>query len=151
MPRLNTQLQATGAEFLVLGNLLIQGIQAYKAYTNNPGYDVIAVNPEQNISCKIQIKSRYATDYDGGFLVQNTDADFLVLVALNRGYRYGKKIGDDKGLKNPCFYIFPIRIIAEARKDTSSWKKVYLRDIRDYPNYQDAWSLIAAFLSNGAV
>lgn len=51
MPRLNTQLQATGAEFLVLGNLLIQGIQAYKAYTNNPGYDVIAVNPEQNISC----------------------------------------------------------------------------------------------------
>jgi hypothetical protein len=36
MARLNTSLQSTGAEFLVLGNLLINGIQAYKAYVNHP-------------------------------------------------------------------------------------------------------------------
>ena len=40
MTRLNTQLQATGAEYLVLGNLLIQGIEAYKAHFNHPGYDL---------------------------------------------------------------------------------------------------------------
>ena len=43
MTRLNTQLQATGAEYLVLGQLLIHGIQAYKAHRNHPGYDLIAV------------------------------------------------------------------------------------------------------------
>ena len=44
MARLNTSLQSTGAEFLVLGHLLINGIQAYKSYVNHPGYDLMAVN-----------------------------------------------------------------------------------------------------------
>ncbi len=29
--------------------------------------DIIATNPEKNRSCRIQVKSRYATDFDGGF------------------------------------------------------------------------------------
>ena len=41
--RLNTKLEATGAEFLVLGQLLIRGMQAYKSYVNHPGYDLIEV------------------------------------------------------------------------------------------------------------
>ncbi len=32
MTRQDTRLQAEGAEFLVLGNLLIEGVQAYKTY-----------------------------------------------------------------------------------------------------------------------
>ena len=66
MARLNTQLQATGAEYLVLGQLLIHGIQAYKAHRNQPGYDLIAVNPDSQQACRIQVKSRFATDYGGG-------------------------------------------------------------------------------------
>jgi hypothetical protein len=46
MPRQNTRLEAEGAEFLVLGHLLVEGLQAYKMYTNMPGYDVLVVNPE---------------------------------------------------------------------------------------------------------
>ena len=34
MPRLDTSFESSGAEFLVLGHLLIEGIQAFKAYTN---------------------------------------------------------------------------------------------------------------------
>jgi len=146
MPRLNTQLQSSGAEFLVLANLLIQGIQAYKVYTNHPGYDVVAVNPEKNLSCRIQIKSRYATDFDGGFPVQNHDTDFLILVALNRGFRYTSKSDDSNGIRNPDIYIFPINVIRQSRKDTSGWKKVYLRNIPDYNQYKDNWLLIESFL-----
>jgi hypothetical protein len=50
MPRLDSSLEAIGAEFLVLGQLLIQGIQCYKSYVNHPGYDLIATNPNKSAS-----------------------------------------------------------------------------------------------------
>ena len=50
--RLNTKLEATGAEFLVLGQLLIRGKQAYKSYVNHPGYDLIVVNPEKKTQAR---------------------------------------------------------------------------------------------------
>jgi hypothetical protein len=43
--RQNTRLESEGAEFLVLGNLLADGISCYKAYVNFPGYDLFAINP----------------------------------------------------------------------------------------------------------
>ena len=43
MARLDTSLEATGAEFLVLGELLIEGIVAYKTYTRHLGFKIIAV------------------------------------------------------------------------------------------------------------
>ena len=39
------QLTPDGAEFLVLGNLLVRGIYAHKNYINTPDYDVVAINP----------------------------------------------------------------------------------------------------------
>ena len=36
--RQDTMLESEGAEFLVLGNLLLAGINAFKAYVNFPGY-----------------------------------------------------------------------------------------------------------------
>ena len=61
MTRLNTQLQATGAEYLVLGHLLIHGIQAYKAHFNHPGYDLIAVNPDSQQACRIPVSYTHLT------------------------------------------------------------------------------------------
>ena len=46
MARQNTQLESAGAEFLVLGNLLIEGIPALKSFTIMKGYDLFAVNAE---------------------------------------------------------------------------------------------------------
>jgi hypothetical protein len=110
--RRDTRLESEGAEFLVLGNLLIQGILSYKTYTNMPGYDIVATNPEKNTSLKIQVKSRYQTDRDG-FIINNLDSDFVVLVALNRGYPSKKKTED--GVRDPEFYIFPIEYIKNIR------------------------------------
>ncbi len=86
MARLNTRLESEGAEFLVLGNLLIEGIAAYKTYTNMPGYDLVATNPENRTSARIQVKSRWRTNAPG-FLISNFDCEFVVLSRLNRGVR----------------------------------------------------------------
>lgn len=149
MARLNTKLQSTGAEFLVLGNLLINGIQAYKCYENYPGYDLISVNYNGQKSCRIQVKSRYATDHGGGFPIKNFECDIVVFAALNRGVRYAKNkvISDENsGVLEPVFYIFPVEIIKAAIKETATWSKVYLRDISDADNYQQNWSIISNFL-----
>jgi hypothetical protein len=145
--RLDTSLEAAGAEFLVLGNLLIEGIQAFKAYANFPGYDIVATNPEHNRSCRIQVKSRWATDFNRGFPIRNFDCDFVVLVALNRGYRYRRKpTSADMGKRVPQCYIFPTAIVRAAQRPTSKLGIVPLGNIADLDHYRDNWELVKAFL-----
>lgn len=147
MARLDTSLESSGAEFLVLGHLLIEGIQAFKAYTNFPGYDIIATNPEKNRSCRIQVKSRWATDFDGGFIIRNFDCDFVVFVALNRGFRYRRKRSvEHDGRKEPKFYIFPTTVVQTAQDPTNKWGKTFLRNIESVEQYVNNWGLVKAFL-----
>ena len=89
MPRQDTRLEAEGAEFLVLGQLLIKGIPAYKTYTNLPGYDLVATWPETNKSARIQVKSRWRTDAPGFIIKDLVNCDFVVVVKLNRGNKSG--------------------------------------------------------------
>jgi hypothetical protein len=139
MPRLDTRLESEGAEFLVLGNLLIERIPTYKTYTNMPGYDLVATNPERNLAAKIQVKSRWRTNAPG-FLIRNFDCDFVVLCLLNRGAKKGaSKIG------SPEFYVLPVDIVKNTRR-SAGWGKVMLRDISDLQQYRDAWGLIREFL-----
>ena len=150
MARLNTSLQSTGAEFLVLGHLLINGIQAYKAYVNHQGYDLMAVNPDNHCACRIQVKSRYATDFDGGFPINNFECDFVVFAALSRGYRYSKvnKESGDTGISAPVFYVIPAEVIQSATKQAARWQKVYLRDIAEVGQYLNDWDRIAVFMTS---
>jgi hypothetical protein len=148
---LDTKLEAEGAEFLVLGALLVERIAAYKTYTNMPGYDLVATHPERNRSARIQVKSRWATDYDGGWPMRNLDCDFVVFVALNRGFRYARKRADappEDGKKPPEFYVFPIEVIRAAKdaRRVSQWGKVYRRDIPNATSYIERWDLIRQFL-----
>jgi hypothetical protein len=57
MSRRDTSLESEGAEFLVLGNLLIEGISCFKAYVNYPGYDLIAVSADTGRNARIQVKA----------------------------------------------------------------------------------------------
>jgi hypothetical protein len=104
--RLDSRLEAQGAEFLVLGQLLVAGVQAYKAYTNYPGYDLVAISKDGQRTCRVQVKSRWATDWDRGLPIKNFDCDFVVLVALNRGTRYQKKRGTSDDVRPPEFWVF---------------------------------------------
>lgn len=142
MPWQNTKLESEGAEFLVLGQLLIHQVAAYKTYTNMPGYDLVAIDPERNRSARIQVKSRWKTGANG-FPIKNFDCDFVVAVCLNRG----KKDGGGKVFP-PSYFVLPVGVVKDAFTD-SSWGKVLFKDIPTLDNYSDRWSLIAKFLARG--
>lgn len=147
--RLDTRLASEGAEFLVLGQLLISGIEATKAYRNFEGFDIYAANPEVGRTCRIQVKSRWATDYDRGFPIRNFDLDFVVLVALNRGYRYTRKAAPGSGVQPPDYYVFPADVVRTAVHPSSSWgrsEKVFLNRMDNPDQYKDRWDLIRGFL-----
>lgn len=139
MPRLDTRLESEGAEFLVLGHLLLERIPAYKTYTNMPGYDLVATNPERNLSAKIQVKSRWQSGASG-FPIKSFVSDFVVFCRLNRGNRAGTM-----AVKAPQFFIFPTPLV-EAAPRTADWGKLAIRSIPDWQAYESAWDLIRQFL-----
>jgi len=134
----DTRLESEGAEFLVLGHLLVEGIQAYKSYVNYPGYDVIAVNPKRGRICRIQVKSRWATDFNRAFSIRNFGCAFVVLAALNRGYRYQKrKTRTDSGRQPPQLYVLPVAVVKGSQDPKSGWGMVRLACIENLRQYEN--------------
>lgn len=149
--RQDTKLESEGAEFLVLGHLLIQGIICYKSYVNYPGFDLIAFSSKTGKSSRIQVKSRWATDYDKSFPIKNFNCDFVVHVALNRGVRFRKtKKNLLEPIKEPEFFVFPVDVIKAAQNIGDSWGKVTITNIPDYKSYKNSWNLILTFLNGVA-
>ncbi len=145
--RQDTKLESEGAEFLVLGHLLVEGVACYKSYVNYPGFDLIAVNYKTGKSARIQVKSRWATDYDKSFPIKNFDCDFVVHVALNRGIRFRKtKKAPTENIKVIEFYIFPTAVVQAAQNQNDKWGKVTITNIPNYQDYLNNWSLISKFL-----
>ena len=139
MPRQNTQLESEGAEFLVLGQLLIQGIPAYKTYTNMPGYDLVATNPEKNRAARLQVKSRWKTNAEG-FIIKTFACDFVVIVRLNRGSKDG-----EAEVLPPEYFVLPVEVARDLPR-TEAWGKVSFRNIPDLESYRNRWDLIRIFL-----
>lgn len=146
--RLDTKLEAEAAEFLVLGNLLLNKISAFKAYVNFPGYDLIATDVDNNSSARLQVKSRYRTDWDG-FIIKNFDCDFVIFVALNRGYGTTKKNGD-RGISTPDFYVLPISWVKRVHDPENAWGKINKKRLAGIEEFKDRWDLISAHLRNAS-
>ena len=140
MARQNTHLESEGAEFLVLGQLLSQGIPAYKTYTNMPGYDLVAMNREHNRVARIQIKSRWKTRAEG-FIIKNFDCDFVVIVKLNRG----SKDGTAEKLP-PEYFVLPVNV-AKSLPRSKGWGKVSFTKIPNLQSYRDKWNVVFNFLN----
>lgn len=138
--RRDTRLEAEGAEFLVVGWLLVNGIEAHKTYSKMPGYDLIAVNAEGNKSSRIQVKSRFQTGV-GHFIINNFDSDFVVIALLNRGYAKPRKNGD-AGIKDPEMYVVPTKVVQAAQDPTDSWHKVSFSKIPNFSSYLNNWEFI---------
>jgi len=139
MPRQNTQLETEGAEFLVLSHLLIQGIPAYKTYTDMRGYDLVATNPERNRTARLQVKSRWKTNAEG-FIIKNFDCDFVITVKLNRGSKDGSA-----EVRSPEYFILPVKV-ARRLPRTKGWGKISFSKIPNFESYRDNWNLIREFL-----
>jgi hypothetical protein len=147
MPRRDTKLESEAAEFLVLAQLLLEGISAFKAYTNFPSYDLIAVDVANHTSARIQVKSRFRTDYDG-FIINNLDCDFVVLVKLNRGFEGGPKKNGDTGISPPEFFVMSIDYINQVRDPNNDWGKINKNRLVDLEKHKDNWSIIKNCLQN---
>ena len=68
-------LNTDGAELLTLGNLLLRGILAFKAYKNQEGWDIICLSDDRSSQKTIQVK--YRSNYTN---MSKITADFLVFV-----------------------------------------------------------------------
>jgi hypothetical protein len=143
--RKDTKLESEGAEFMVLGLLLIEKIHCFKAYTNFAGYDLIAINPVSQRQARIQVKSRWATDYNRRFPIKNFNCDFVVHAALNRGKKKDDQTGE-LGKKQPLFYCFPIGVVKAAQDPKSTWGMVAIDKIPNLRTYENAWNLIRDFV-----
>ena len=140
--RKDTTLESQGAEFLVLSYLLILGIPSYKAYNRNAGYDLIAVGPDKNISARLEIKSRWATDAHWNMPLKESGAtDFYVFVRLNRGNRYGVTPSEAKA---PQCYVIPATVAESLPK--TSWNQARLKKLPNLGDYLDRWDLVEKFL-----
>jgi hypothetical protein len=148
MKVLDTRLQSVGAEFLVLGHMLIEGISAHKEYVNRPGHDLIAENAGTGSLARIQVKSRFASDANG-FPIGNFDCEFVVYAKLNRGYRYTRRKVQATDLA-PALYVLPIAKVKRAINSRAKWGKqyrVYTRDLEPIAEYLNAWHLIREYLT----
>jgi len=145
MPRQDTRLESEGAEFPVLGQLLIEGIPAYKTDTNLRGYDLVATWPETNRSARIQVKSRWATDANA-FLIKNIECDFLVLVRLNRAYRYSSAAKRALTAEDPEYYVLSAEA-ARALIAVKGWSKIDW-DKEKFEPHRRRWTIIHEFLKS---
>ena len=142
MARQDTRLESEGAEFLVLGQLLLHRIPSYKTYTNMPGYDLVATDPDRRRAVRIQVKSRWRTKAPG-FLIKNLDCDFVVAVTLNRGSKEGTA-----PVLPPQYFVIPTPLVAAAI-DTRNWSKVKFSNIPELARLENGWGLVSAFLKTG--
>jgi len=126
----------------VLGQLLTLGIPAFKAYTNVAGYDIIATNPDRNRSARIQVKSRWRTGAEG-FIINNFNCDFVVVVMLNRG----SKDGSAKVLP-PEFYVLPVSALQSVHR-SENWGKIAVSKVPGFKEQKECWGIITEFLEHG--
>lgn len=133
--RQDTRKESEGAEFLVMGMLLIQGLPTFKDYRNTPGYDLIVAKPEIHRTITIQVKSRWRTNANG-FIINRFDCDFVVVCLLNRGKKSGEGI-----TKAPEFFVFPSEVVKGVKR-SDKFGKVNFSSIPDLQYYQNNWDLI---------
>lgn len=141
----STKLQSDGAEFLVLGHLLVRGLEAHKTYTGTRGHDIVVVQAGR--ACRVQVKARTWVDGDKGFPIKNFESEFVVNVRLNRGYEATDKLKAKAG-KEIEFFVMPTEVVRAATV-SGSWSKCMLTRIENVQQYANAWHLIEAHLSRG--
>ena len=150
--RLDTKHFSNGAEFLVLSKLLLTNIQAYKTYINFEGYDLVCVNPEKNLSAKIQVKSKNFKGDSSFYLNDDKKAkpDFYVFAQTNAIRRKPKsdqyKLIPDNEIE-PKLYLLSTKDVKKYRKkDKKGTLYILLNSIPNKENYLNNWDKIKKFL-----
>jgi hypothetical protein len=74
------------------------------------------------------------------------ECDFVVFVALNRGYKKAKRSGDN-GIREPEFYVMPIAYVSKVRDPKNAWGKIVRHRLVGIERFQNGWAAIRDFLS----
>ena len=148
MPKIDTTLEALGAEFFVLGKLLLHGISAYKAYDRQRGYDLVCAS-NTGKSLTIQVKTLFWAK-GNQFSFTNFESDFTVLVRQNR-VDTGKRIADRNiPIEPQCFVIrtSDVKRMSTASKQKSRGHKLSMKpnELPMFEPYKDKWKVISANL-----
>lgn len=131
-----------GAESLVQGMLCREGVPTFKAPAFRAVYDLIAVNPNTKKSITIQVKSRFQTDCDRGFVISKIGADFFAFVFLNMGNWYGDE--PTMGRREPEFYIVPRAEVERVVDIKRKMPKFFIKEgDTGFTEFRNAWHLIA--------
>lgn len=117
---------------------------AYKAYTNMPGYDVVAVDSDRDRIARISVKSHWTTDA-AGFIINNFNCDFVVVAKLNRGTNK-----DSRKVLPPEFFVLPVDVVRNAPR-SKGWNRVTFGGIPNFRGYRNRWELIREFLSRSGM
>ena len=150
MKRLDTKLFSTGAEFLVMSRLLLANIQTYKTYINFEGYDLVCVNPLENLSAKIQVKSKNFLN-DSSFYLNSDEknkSDFYVFAQTNSI----KKVNGENELLldvEPKLFVMDYSTVTKFKKIGSNGKPYISMSNKNIPNlgdYVNDWKSIKEFI-----
>ena len=143
--RLNTEVPTEGAVYLIQGMLCRAGIPTFKAPAFRAVYDLVAINPYTKKTVTIQVKSRFQTDCDRGFVVNRLGADFFAFVFLNMGNWYSSK--PDEGIDEPEFYIVPKTKVEQIIDTSKKVPKFFVKKgDAEFKRFRDAWQLVAEAL-----
>ena len=138
---LDTTLEAAGSEHLVIGRLLIGGIQAFRAQANQRGYDILALNRSGTKSARIQVKSRAAIDA-GAVRFRSDQFDFAVIVRLNLGLQIDLISGNGSSDLQPAFFVVAPEHL------TFKGQRARLGPSKLIAEHRDAWHRISNFLDS---
>ena len=145
--KFNTKLFSEGAEFLVLSKLLLARIETYKAYENQEGYDLIAINAKKNLSAKIQVKSKNFKGDSSFYLNKDykTKSDFYVFAQTNSLTRDYKVIPDSES--RPNLFVLDLKTVNKYKKiDKKGGPYLLLSSLPDKEQYLEDWDQIRKFL-----
>jgi len=150
MKRLDTKLFSTGAEFLVMSRLLLANIQTYKTYINFEGYDLVCVNPLENLSAKIQVKSKNFLN-DSSFYLNSDEknkSDFYVFAQTNSIKKFN---GENKLLLDvePKLFVMDYSTVNKFKKIGSNgapYISISNKNIPNIDDYVNNWKSIKEFI-----
>ena len=150
--RLDTKLFSNGAEFLVMGKLLLSNIQTYKAYVNFEGYDLVCTNPKEGLSAKVQVKSKNFKG-DTSFYLNSDDkakSDFYVFAQTNSIKKVGDKhrlVPDDE-LRSKLYIMNYATVEKYKRTDKkgTNYISISKKNIPNINDFLNDWDQIKKFL-----
>ncbi|MBT6602327.1 MAG: hypothetical protein HOB32_11845 [Nitrospina sp.] len=147
--KLNTKLFSSGAEFLVLSKLLLAGIETYKAYENQEGYDLLSINAKKNLSVKIQVKSKNFRG-DSSFYLNKDDktkSDFYVFAQTNALKRVkGETVVIPDSEVSPNLYVVDLKTVEKNKRIDKKGTPYFLMSDIPKDMFNENWDDIKKLL-----